>query len=186
MQISSYILVSVTVNRLAITYNRTMCCGHKNLPNPNSTRQNNESNLSVFIIFGIICLAVSVWNLHFLIYYDLTREEKESPFIDDCTIDKTKNIEYYNFRTQYYSQIHLYLFIALPCCILFISNILIIKKIMQLSNPRLRNNGSIVGRNDDFNARKKERKKTRLSIMLVAVCLWFDFFINYYRNYLVF
>lgn len=172
MQISSYILVSVTVNRLLITYNRTICCGQRNLPNPSGRPSSRESNRSVFIIFGIICAAVSVWNLHFLVYYDLTQENKESPFVDDCTIDKIQHMGYYNFRTQYYSPIHLFLFIALPCCILFISNILIIKKIMQLANPRLRSNGSVTGRNDDVNARKKERKKTRLSIMLVAVCLW--------------
>lgn len=174
MQISSYILVSVTVNRLAITYNRTMCCRTKNLPNPSNSRQSSESNMSVYIIFGIICLAVSAWNVHFLIYYDLTKQNKESPFIDDCTIDKLLHFNYYNFRVKYYSQIHLYLFIAVPCFILFVSNILIIKKIMQLSNPRLRTNSSINGRNDESH-RKKERKKTRLSIMLVAVCLWFVF-----------
>lgn len=82
---------------------------------------------------------------------------------------------------------HLYFFIAVPCFVLFVANILIIKKIMQLSNPRLRtsragsmaaaggggnNAGAVNMRNEELLARKKERKKTRLSLMLLAVCLW--------------
>ena len=189
MQISSYILVAVTVNRLAITYNRTMCCKQKTLPNPNSPNQTRrgESNTSVYVIFGLICLAVSIWNVHFLIYYDLEVEDKQSSYVDDCTISRVKHADYYRFRIRYYSQMHLYFFIAVPCFVLFVANILIIKKIMQLSNPRLRtsragsmaaaggggnNAGAVNMRNEELLARKKERKKTRLSLMLLAVCLW--------------
>lgn len=93
-----------------------------------------------------------------------------------CTISRSSYPQYFEFRVRIFPKLHLYLFIVLPCCILFIMNTLIIRKIMISSK------GSMLGRGGhgaDTNNRskskdlkKKEKKRTALSIMLVSVCLW--------------
>lgn len=163
MQISSYILVSVTVNRFTMTYSRTIFCKKKTISNINNRKE--DSYKSVFIIVVIICIFVSLINLYMLFAYNLiNNDHKPHQKVDDCSIDPYEY--FYQFRIYIYPKIHLYLFIVLPCIILFILNIFIIKKIMQLSSPSLQASASI------HETHKKEKKKTRLSIMLVSVCLW--------------
>lgn len=162
MQISSYILVAVTVNRFTIMFNRTIFCKQKR-QQPNNSKQ---SIKSVIWIFSSIVFIVSLLNLHFLIYYELIgSEDKQRRNQEDCSINKKNHEYYFKFRDQIFGQIHLHLFIVFPCFILFIMNILIIRKLMQ----------SKITLNSKPNkqTRKKEKKRTALSFMLVAVCLWF-------------
>ncbi len=70
MQISSYILVAVTVNRFTIMFSRTIFCRRKQV-----SRIKKESNKSVFWIFLTICFMVSLLNSHFLIFYELIGSE---------------------------------------------------------------------------------------------------------------
>ncbi|CAF0955573.1 unnamed protein product [Brachionus calyciflorus] len=163
MQISSYILVSVTLNRFTIIFNRTVFCKQKQIT---STRINEkDSNKSVYLIVFIISVLVSLWNFPFLYFYDIIQQpNKKNNYLSDCTIDKESNNEYYIFRTKYYGKLHLYIFIVVPCFILFVLNLLIIKKIMYSSKNLKLNNKE---------AKKKDKKRTALSIMLVSVCLWF-------------
>lgn len=165
MQISSYILVAVSLNRFTIMFNRTLLCKRKSI----RVKQTKEKSMkSVFIIVFVICLVVSLTNLHFLIYYNLSKEEnKSSQYVNDCTIHKTNNLNYYRFRTLYYGKLHLYLYIVVPCLILFVVNLLIIRKIMGSLKKNL------TGNKRSKEARKKGKKRTALSIMLVSVCLWF-------------
>ncbi len=95
----------------------------------------------------------------------------------DCTIQDKASF-YYKFRTLIYSKMHLYLAIVAPFCVLFVLNLLIIRKIMvstKNSSSHLKpaskasnNPGSTSNAN-----KKKGEKRTSLSVMLVAVCLWF-------------
>jgi hypothetical protein len=57
MQISSYILVAVTVNRFTIMFNRTIFCKQKSI---SATRKEKHSIKSVFLIFSIITVIVSL------------------------------------------------------------------------------------------------------------------------------
>ena len=128
MQISSYILVAVTVNRFTIMFNRTIFCKQKR-QQPNNSKQ---SIKSVIWIFSSIVFIVSLLNLHFLIYYELIgSEDKQRRNQEDCSINKKNHEYYFKFRDQIFGQIHLHLFIVFPCFILFIMNILIIRKLMQ-------------------------------------------------------
>ena len=161
MQISSYLLVAVTVNRFTIMFNRTLFCKQKQI---GATTKKKPSVKSVYCVFGLICALVSLFNIHFLFYYDtLKQASKQSQIINDCTIDKSKYSSYYKFRTEIYGKLHLYLFIVVPCFILFIMNLLIIKKIMQSTKNTIKTKDS----------KKRDGRKTALSIMLVSVCLWF-------------
>ncbi len=162
MQVSSYILVAVTFNRLTIMFNRRTLFWKKR--RINSSKE--ESIKSVFYITTGIILIVSIMNLHFLYYYELDFSSKENKFINACTVDKTS--DYFKFRTQIYGQLHLYMFVIVPCCLLFIMNLLIIKKVM----PPIRRSTQVrLALN--VNLRKKNKQRRSLSIMLIAVCLWF-------------
>lgn len=164
MQISSYILVAVTLNRFTIMFNRTVFCKRKNITSTQNRREKN-SNRSVFLIVFIISALVSIWNFPFLYYYDkIDQPNKQNSYLSDCTINKIEFQSYYTFRTKYYGKLHLYIFIVIPCFILFVLNLLIIKKIMT-SSASLKLNTK--------EAKKKDKKRTALSIMLVSVCLWF-------------
>ena len=164
MQISSYILVAVTLNRFTIMFNRTVFCKRKIISSSQNCRDKN-SNRSVLLIVFIISALVSIWNLPFLYYYDrIDQPNKQNSYLSDCTINKIAFENYYTFRTNYYGKLHLYIFIVIPCLILFVLNLLIIKKIMKSSASLKLNNKE---------AKKKDKKRTALSIMLVSVCLWF-------------
>jgi len=105
-------------------------------------------------------------NSHFLIFYDLIEEEnKQLKRQDDCTIDRSQvNPTYFLFRTKIFGNLHLFIFVVLPCAIIFIINILIINKLKQSSSSNL---------NQSKLMKVKDEKKTTLSVMLVSVCLWF-------------
>ncbi len=164
-EISSYILVAVTVNRFTIMFNRTIFCKLKMNANTNNLNKK-ESIKSVICIFMSICLIVSLLNAHFLFFYELIGSEaKQRKNQEDCSIDKSKHELYYYFRDKIFPQIHLHLFIVFPCVILFIMNILIIRKLTQSK--------STLNKKPTKLDRKKEKKRTALSIMLVSVCLWF-------------
>ena len=81
------------------------------------------------------------------------------------SINKKNHEYYFKFRDQIFGKIHLHLFIVFPCFILFIMNILIIRKLMQSKMT--------LNTKPNKQTRKKEKKRTALSFMLVAVCLWF-------------
>lgn len=163
MQISSYTLVAVTFNRFTIMFNRTIFCKQKP-SQPNNHK--NESTKSVIWIFSIIVIAISILNFHFLIYYEIIGSgDKLRKNQEDCSINKKRHESYFKFRDHIFGQLNLYGFIVFPCVFLFIMNILIIRKLMQ-SKMTLHSNQS-------KQAKKKEKKKTALSFMLVAVCLWF-------------
>jgi hypothetical protein len=163
MQISSYILVAVALNRFTIVFNRTICCKQKTI-SKNTTNSKAKSSLkSVYIIFALICVLVSLMNFHFLIYYDINKKLKQNEHVNDCTILKGQNEKYYYFRAEIYGKLHLYLFIVLPSCILIVVNFLIIKKIMT-SNKKSRAT-AVSSKNRD--------KRASLSVMLVSVCIWF-------------
>ena len=104
-------------------------------------------------------------NSHFLIYYDIIEaEDKNIKRQDDCTINKGLYPNYYWFRAKLYANLHLLIFIVLPCIILFILNILIINKLRQSKSSNVSQSKLM---------KNKEDKKTTLSVMLVSVCLWF-------------
>jgi hypothetical protein len=168
MQISSYILVAVTVNRFTIMFNRTIFCKQKSI---SRIKENDSDVKRVFWIFSIISVVVSLVNMHFLIYYD-TIQTKSSNAVD-CTIQKQSN--YYTFRTKYYGKMHLYLAIVVPFCILFVLNLLIIRKIMvsTRNSSALKQQKSVNSYSTSHSNNKKGEKRTALSIMLVSVCLWF-------------
>jgi hypothetical protein len=161
MQISSYILVAVTFNRLIIMFNRHTLFWKKRRINLSK----DESIKSVLYITAGITLIVSIMNLHFLYFYELDSSSKENKFSNRCTVvDRLSN--YYKFRTQIYGQLHLYVFVIVPCFLLFIMNLLIIKKLLS---PIRR--ASLV--KSAFIMNKKNKQRRSLSIMLIAVCLWF-------------
>ena len=161
MQISSYILVAVTLNRFTIIFNRSLFCRKKSY----QANQKNASMRSVYLIVFIIILLVSIWNFPFLYFYEkIEQPNKSNSYLSDCTIDKNKHYSYYRFRIDLYGKIHLYIFIVIPCLILLILNFLIIRKIMFASRTM---------NLDRKIAKKKAKKRTALSIMLVSVCLWF-------------
>lgn len=165
MQISSYILVAVTVNRFTIMFNRTIFCKQKSM---SRIKENDSDVKSVFWIFSIISIVVSLVNMHFLIYYDTIRLKNNV----DCTINKPST--YYTFRTKYYGKMHLYLAIVIPFCILFVLNLLIIRKIMvSTRNSSALKQQKSVNSSSSSHSNKKGEKRTALSIMLVSVCLWF-------------
>lgn len=161
MQISSYILVAVTLNRFTIIFNRSVFCIKK----PYQANQKNSSLRSVYIVVFMISFLVSIWNFPFLYYYEkIDQPNKSNSYLSDCTIDKNKHYNYYRFRIDMYGKIHLYIFIVIPCLILIVLNCLIIRKIM-FSSRTMSLNRKI--------AKKKAKKRTALSIMLFSVCLWF-------------
>lgn len=161
MQISSYILVAVTLNRFTIIFNRSIFCKKKSY----QANQKNGSLRSVYLIVFLITSLVSVWNFPFLYFYEkIDQPNKSNSYLSDCTIDKNKHENYYRFRIDLYSKLHLYIFIVIPCLILLILNLLIIRKIMH-SSRKMSLHRKIT--------KKKEKKRTALSIMLVSVCLWF-------------
>ena len=163
MHISSYILVAVTLNRFTVIFNRSVFCRKKNV------NKNNASSLkSVFWITGIMFTIISLMNIHFLFYYELVdNNKKKSVGQENCSINHLEHDQYYQFRTKIFPLLHFYLFIVLPCCILFVLNILIIRKIMVSSKS------SMLHALPNKQTKKREKKRTALSIMLVAVCLWF-------------
>ena len=104
-------------------------------------------------------------NSHFLVFYDLINaENKNYVRQDDCTIDAKQHPNYYWFRANVYGNLHLFLFVVLPCTILFILNILIINKLRQSKSSSVSQSKLM---------KNKEEKKATLSVMLVSVCLWF-------------
>lgn len=106
-------------------------------------------------------------NAHFLVYYDIVKDEdKAIKRSDDCTITKENDSEYYWFRSKIFPKMQLLLFIIIPCVILCVLNILIINKLRQSKTSNLNRKLSKLMKN-------KEEKKTTLSVMLVSVCLWF-------------
>ena len=163
MQISSYILVAVTFNRLTIMFNRHTLFWKKR--QINSSKQ--ESVKSVVYMTATIVFLVSAFNFHFIYYYALQDKvkPKENQFINYCTvIDKSSS--YFKFRTKIYGRLSFVLFIIIPCCLLFIMNLLIIAKVMPACKKptaaRIRNS-------------KRNKQRRSLSIMLIAICLWFVF-----------
>jgi hypothetical protein len=164
LEISSYILVALTLNRFRIIFNLNMIFKPKKISN----KPNDESIRSVVWIVSMIILVILLLNGHFLIFYELTEpQNKATKQADNCTINVKEHKDYYYFRMSFYSRMYLYLFIVVPCCILFIMNLLIIKKIMSPSKSIWNK----MGRANEV--KQKEKKRTALSIMLVAVCLWF-------------
>lgn len=164
MQISSYTLVAVTLNRFTIMFNRTIFCKQKRAQ-PNNNHKS-QSTKSVVWIFSSIVIAISIINSHFLVYYELiSSSDKLRKNQEDCSVNIKRHESYFKFRDHIFGQINLYLFTVFPCIILFLMNILIIRKLAQ-SKMTLNSTQS-------KQAKKKEKKKTALSFMLVAVCLWF-------------
>ena len=154
MQCQSYILVAVTFNRLTIMFNRQVLFWKKK----RLTAFKEESIKSVFYITISIILIVSIMNLHLLYYYELDFSSiKENQFINACTVNKSSN--YFKFRTKVYPKLHLYIFVIVPCFLLFIMNLMIIKKVMTNKMTHC--------------ISKKNKQRRSLSVMLIAVCLWF-------------
>ena len=197
MQISSFILVAVTINRFQIMFQRTLFCKQKKL----SKVPGQKENIShVMWIFSAIVALVSLMNVHFLVYYDvLTFESRPGKWHTDCTVDKHAHADYYVFRTKYWVKLNLYLFVIIPCFVLFLLNLLILRKIMvasrarshatkkkpasrpaatsmstTLNNPQQQQpTTTTTTAKKDLLKKKKAEKKTSLSVMLVSVCLWF-------------
>ena len=154
--------MAVTFNRLTIMFNRQALFWKKRTIN--SPKE--ESIRSVCYITSVIIALVSIFNLHFLYFYELDlSSNKENQFINDCTV-KDKRSDYYKFRTKIYGKLHLYIFVIVPCITLFVMNLLIIKKVM----PSIKRT-SVVKMTICKNKKNKQRRS--LSIMLIAVCLWF-------------
>ena len=161
MQCQSYILVAVTFNRLTIMFNRRVLFWKKK----NLATIREDSIKSVFYIAISIILIVSAMNFHLLYYYELDfGSAKENQFINACTVNKLSS--YFKFRTQIYPKLHLHMFVLLPSLLLFIMNLLIIKKVMP---PIRRNSQAKMA----FSINKRNKQRRSLSIMLIAVCLWF-------------
>lgn len=163
MQISSYVLVAVTLNRLLIVLERTVVCQPRKQIGNNCKFLLKKEMFKLKIIVICICISVAIFNLPFLIYYEVIQKENRK---NDCTIDPLKHKNYYKYRTKHYGNLHLLLFICIPCLILIISNIFIIRKVTQTAK-------SILGSISKSGKKKKLEQRTRLSIMLVVICLWF-------------
>nr|QVK45704.1 G protein-coupled receptor [Proales similis] len=157
MQTSSFILVAITYNRFAIMFNRDWRCRERI-----SQKQDNPSG--VLWTTGLILSLTGIFNAHFLYFYDIEQESRSGRL--DCTVNRLSEPSYYSFRVNYYSKLHLYLFIVVPSLILFVLNILIIRKIRTASQSSRASSASAA-------SRKKKEKRTALSIMLISVCFWF-------------